>query len=121
MLWAAEIEVDDHDGTWLAREAQRGSNDAFVLLYGLHVGSIERFVRSRVHHAADVEDLVSATFVQAWHDLDRFNHERGGVSNLVVWYCPQRRKKRVIPEGRFDPSADETLKDSLFGRTIFGP
>jgi RNA polymerase sigma-70 factor (ECF subfamily) len=51
--------------------ARRGDRDAFATLYRSRFEAIARYVRAIVGNAAQAEDAVSETFLQAWRDLPK--------------------------------------------------
>jgi RNA polymerase sigma-70 factor (ECF subfamily) len=67
---------------WLSRlvvRGQRGDREAFRDLYRALYGPVSRYVRRRVHSAADAEDLVGQVFFRLLESLARIEPRRGSV------------------------------------------
>jgi RNA polymerase sigma factor (sigma-70 family) len=102
--------ITDHEAP-LIRRAQAGSSDAYGELYGRHEPKVRRYVASRLGsgHAADIDDLVAATFLTALERISTFELERPG--EFGNWLIGIARNKLMNWHGR--PSRRETALDEL--------
>jgi RNA polymerase sigma-70 factor, ECF subfamily len=108
--------ITDHESP-LIRRAQAGSSDAVGALYERHEPSIRRYLASRLGsgHAADIDDLVAATFLTAMERISTFELERPG--EFGNWLIGIARNKLMNWHGR--PSRRETALEEL--PTATGP
>jgi RNA polymerase sigma-70 factor (ECF subfamily) len=60
-----------------------GSEERLNALFNEHYRVVARFLRTRGHSGADVEDLISATFEVAWRQIDAVPEGREAVPWLL--------------------------------------
>jgi RNA polymerase sigma-70 factor (ECF subfamily) len=103
---------------------QRGNEGALKSLYEATVVRLHALAMAIVKNTADAEDVVCATYVQAWESASMFDHERGTVIAWLMMMCRSRaldllRRERLQPkltEGArftFPPAADSTVEDLI--------
>lgn len=106
----------------LAVAARDGDRGAFVALYDRNVSRIEGYVRSRAASSADVEDLVSTTFLYALARLHQYDPQRGA---FVAWlfriarnvvHDHHRRAARTAEPGGIEPGEEETPEAAVIRR-----
>lgn len=83
----------------LIARAQRGDRAAFEAIVARHQGAIYGYLRARLLHSADAEDLTQEVFIRAYLARARFDNSSmlrpwliGIARNLLREHC--RRKKR---------------------------
>ena len=101
---------------------RRGNEAALKSLYEATVGRVHGLATAIVKNVADAEDVVCATYVQAWESASMFNPERGSVIAWLMMMCRSRaldllRRERLQPKltdaAQITQSfvSDETLED----------
>lgn len=71
--------IDDSDEVLAA--AVQNDREAFLTLYDRYVSRVERYIAGRTH-SADVEDIVSTTFLRALTGIGSYRADRG---TFVAW------------------------------------
>ena len=56
----------------LIRQAQRGDQEAFGLLYERYLRQIYRYIFYRINSAEDAEDLTESVFIKAWGAIGNY-------------------------------------------------
>src|SRR5437588_3699765 len=94
--------LEDEDDIVLA-QAARDAHEAFVALYERYVERVGSYVYARLGSTADVDDLVSMTFMRVLTRLDTFRPDRG---SFAVWlfaiarnvvHDHHRAARKVVP------------------------
>jgi RNA polymerase sigma-70 factor, ECF subfamily len=102
---------------------RRGNEAALKSLYEATVGRLHALAMAIVKNTADAEDVVCATYVQAWESASLFDRERGTVIAWLMMMCRSRaldllRRERLQPkptetEITFPPASDGTVEDLI--------
>jgi len=94
----------------LIRRAQAGNSDAVGELYGRHEPRVRRYLASRLRggQAADIDDLVAATFLTAMERISTFELDRPGEfgcwligiarNKLLSWYWRPSHRETAVDE-----------------------
>jgi|SRR5688572_7652302 len=102
---------------------RRGSEESLKLLYEATVSRLHALAVAILRNAADAEEAVCATYVQAWEGAAQFDRERGSVIAWLTMMCRSRaldllRRERLRARSSeaetlvFD--ADETVDDLIY-------
>jgi RNA polymerase sigma-70 factor (ECF subfamily) len=92
----------------LIKQAQKGESDAFGKLYDQYLPKIYRFVRVKVSHREEAEDLTHQAFLNAWKNIHSYTpqgHSFGTwlyriARNLVIDHYRKAKKGDVsLDEG----------------------
>lgn len=75
--------TDEPNDEELVMRAQDGDEAAFAMLYRRHAPVVARRLRRVIYQAADAEDLLQSTFLEAHRSLHRYRRELP----LVNWLC----------------------------------
>ncbi len=112
---------DEQLADLLAR-ASAGSASAFEAFYDATLPYAQALVR-RMLPSADIEDILSDAFFQAWRELPRFDPERGSAVTWLLTIVRSRaldllRHRRCSPETEHtddmpEPSADAPGPETL--------
>jgi RNA polymerase sigma-70 factor (ECF subfamily) len=105
-------------------DMQRGNEAALKDLYEATVGRLHALAMAIVRNTADAEDVVCATYVQAWESASAFDRERGTAIAWLMMMCRSRsldllRRERLQPrltEGAgfaFPPATEVTAEDLI--------
>jgi RNA polymerase sigma factor (sigma-70 family) len=102
---------------------QRGNEEALKSLYEATVARLHALALAILKNTADAEDVVCATYVQAWERCSQFDRQRGPAIAWLMMMCRSRaldllRRERLQPklsEGMrsFPPVADATVEDLI--------
>lgn len=91
--------------TELAERARAGDREAFTALYDRYVGKIYDFVRSRLHHSEDAEDVTSQTFLKAVERIDGLQDPGAVVGwlygiarNTMLDLRKKQKRETAMPE-----------------------
>lgn len=91
-----------HDQALIER-AQRGDRAAFEAIVERHQGAIYGFLRARLLHSADAEDLTQETFIRAYLARARFDSSSmlrpwliGIARNLLREHCRRKRRRKEV-------------------------
>jgi RNA polymerase sigma-70 factor (ECF subfamily) len=84
----------------LVEGMRRGSEESLKLLYEATVARLHALALAILRNPADAEDVVCATYVQAWEGAAQFNRERGTAIAWLTMMCRSRaldflRRERV--------------------------
>ncbi|HET9862113.1 MAG TPA: sigma-70 family RNA polymerase sigma factor [Steroidobacteraceae bacterium] len=101
-----------------------GDEEALKYLYEATVGRLHALATTIVKNNADAEDVVCATYVQAWESASMFDPERGTVIAWLMMMCRSRaldllrreRRQPKMTEGEslaLSQAADETMEDLI--------
>lgn len=116
---------DARNEQWLAlvRRARGGDTGAFEALYECSAPWLLRAMR-RLLGPDDAEDAVAEAYIQAWHELDRFDVQRSPVAGWLMLIArsravdllrTRRRRQAVEAEG----AAEEAVR--FLGRSELDP
>jgi RNA polymerase sigma factor (sigma-70 family) len=101
---------------------QRGNEEALKSLYEATVTRLHALAMAILKNTADAEDVVCATFVQAWERSSQFDRQRGTAIAWLMMMCRSRaldllRRERLQPKLAhgmrltLPPAADTTAED----------
>ncbi|WP_224366268.1 RNA polymerase sigma factor [Hyalangium versicolor] len=104
---------------WLSRlllRSQRGDRDAFRELYRALYEPVSRYLRRRVSHPAEAEDLVGQVFLRLLESLDRVDPRKG----TVFAYALSMARNALVDDarrrtGRVPEEAAAAVPDSELG------
>jgi RNA polymerase sigma-70 factor, ECF subfamily len=74
----------------LVEGMRRGNEESLKLLYESTVARLHALAFAIVRNPADAEEVVCATYVQAWESAAQFNRERGSVIAWLTMMCRSR-------------------------------
>lgn len=108
----------------LVEGMRRGNEAALKSLYEATVARLHALAMAIVKNNADAEDVVCATYVQAWESAAQFDRERGPVIAWLMIMCRSRaldllRRERLHPklaEGasfEYPPAAEATAEELI--------
>jgi RNA polymerase sigma-70 factor (ECF subfamily) len=126
----AKVAAAPTDGTFdplglLVEGMRGGSEEALASLYQATVAQLHALAMAILRNPADAEDVVCATYVQAWESASQFDRERGPAIGWLMMMCrsralDMRRRARLQPNAAGDdqlmlmPSTDATAEDLIF-------
>jgi RNA polymerase sigma-70 factor (ECF subfamily) len=93
------------DESQLARQAQRGDQEAFNALVRLHVRAVYRYVRRLTSDDEAAYDVVQVAFIKTWQAMPRFDAQRPLLPWLLRiadhalkdrWQAEQRRRTEAL-------------------------
>lgn len=99
----------------LVRLARQGEGRAFGELYERYVGTIYRYVRSRVGGQQEAEDLTETVFLRALESLDRYE-ERGWPFSAFLY-----RIARNLITDRYRKGGEEVSLEAVVPQALDGP
>jgi RNA polymerase sigma-70 factor (ECF subfamily) len=95
----------------------RGDQVALGNLYDLTAAKLYGLARTMLRNAADAEEVVCDTYVQAWQSAARFDPERGSVLAWLLVICRSRaldllrqRRSRVAAESALSGFVEESTE-----------
>lgn len=93
----------------LVEGMRRGNEESLKLLYESTVARLHALAFAIVRNPADAEEVVCATYVQAWEGAARFDRERGTVIAWLTMMCRSRaldllRRERLRNKSMEAPS-----------------
>lgn len=91
---APEARTSDADHA-LVRRMQNHDEDALGVFYDRWFPIVNCLVTRMVRSPADVEDVVEATFWQAWRQANRYEAERGSVQTWLLTIARSRSLDRL--------------------------
>jgi RNA polymerase sigma-70 factor (ECF subfamily) len=109
----------------LVEGMRRGSEESLKLLYESTVARLHSLALAILRNPADAEEVVCATYVQAWEGAAQFDRERGTAIAWLTMMCRSRaldllRRERLREKSRdaesFAPELDVTA-DYLIHQT----
>src|SRR5687767_11145491 len=94
---------------FLVDEMRQGNEQALASLYDATVGKLYALASAILRHADDAEEVVCATYAQAWEGASSYDSQRGNVLGWLLMMCRSRsldllRKRRASIETQ-DPIA----------------
>lgn len=103
---------------------QRGNEEALKFLYETTVSRLHALAKAIVKNTADAEDVVCATYVQAWESAAQFDRQRGSAIAWLMMMCRSRaldllRHERLQPKlsagarSTLPPAADPPAEDLI--------
>ena len=127
MIDALAKQVDPADATvdqlsQLVEGMRRGSEESLKLLYESTVARLHALALAILRNPADAEEVVCATYVQAWEGAAQFDRERGTVIAWLTMMCRSRaldllRRERLRNKSKeaesFALDPDATADDLL--------
>lgn len=92
------------------------TNETKESIYRAYYGKVCGYIRSKINHMQDAEDLAADVFVKVFEKLDTFDESKASVStwiytitrNTLTDYFRVRRVSEPIPETLEDGSCVET-------------
>ena len=121
------------DLTQLLLDISRNNQSALRALYEATSAKLHGLARAMLGNAADAEEVVCGTYVQAWQSAARFDPERGSVLGWLLMICRSRaldllrqRRARAAAEGLASrlgeedsvPGPEELLRQMQSGTAI---
>ena len=93
----------------LVEDMRHGDESALESLYDATVGKLYALASAILRHADDAEEVVCATYAQAWEGASSYDGQRGNVLGWLLMICRSRaldllRKRRASIETQ-DPTA----------------
>jgi RNA polymerase sigma-70 factor (ECF subfamily) len=93
----------------LVEDMRHGDESALESLYDATVGKLYALASAILRHADDAEEVVCATYAQAWEGASNYDSQRGNVLGWLLMICRSRaldllRKRRASIETH-DPTA----------------
>jgi RNA polymerase sigma-70 factor, ECF subfamily len=109
----------------LVADMRRGNEHALESLYDATVGKLYALASAILRHADDAEDVVCATYAQAWETVASYDAQRASVLGWLLMICRSRAldmlrrrqaRQEILGAGGPDPIGDETdhPEDILF-------
>jgi hypothetical protein len=91
----AKVAAAPTDGTFdqhglLVEGMQAGSEEALASLYQATVAKLHALAVAILRNAADAEEVVGATYIQAWESASQFDRERGPAIAWLMMMCRNR-------------------------------
>lgn len=74
----------------LVEEMRAGNERALEALYEATVGNLYALASAILRHAQDTEDVVCATYTQAWETAGQFDRARGSAVGWLSMICRSR-------------------------------
>ena len=106
----------------LVEGMRRGSEESLKLLYEATIARLHGLALAILRNPADAEEVVCATYVQAWECAAQFNPERGSVIAWLTMMCRSRaldmlRRERLREKSKdaesFEPDPGATADDLI--------
>jgi RNA polymerase sigma-70 factor (ECF subfamily) len=87
----------------LVEDMRHGDESALESLYDATVGKLYALASAILRHADDAEEVVCATYAQAWEGASSYDSQRGNVLGWLLMICRSRaldllRKRRASIE-----------------------
>ncbi len=107
----------------LVLRVRSGEKDAFDLLYGRYVGRVYRFVETRLHNRADVEETTQEVFVNVFTSLGSFRAEAPfaawvlGVARHTISGRFKKKQHPTVPLQTDESGELETVPDAAIQDT----
>ena len=118
---AAPDSIPDHLAS-LIEDMRAGNERALEALYEATVGKLYALACAILRHNDDAEDVVCATYAQAWENAAQFDRAKGSAMAWLLMMCRSRaldllRRKRALQTLADDqlqsPDADAAGADDL--------
>jgi len=98
----------------LVEDMQQGNQNALESLYDATVGKLYALASAILRHAEDAEEVVCATYAQAWESASSYDAQRGSVLGWLLTICRSRaldqlRKRRVRIESQDGAAIDQAV------------
>ena len=102
---------------------RRGSEESLKLLYEATVARLHALAVAILRNPADAEEVVCATYVQAWEGAAQFDRERGTVIAWLTMMCRsraldllrrERLRARTNESEKFAFNEDESVDDLVY-------
>jgi RNA polymerase sigma factor (sigma-70 family) len=98
---------------------RRGNEESLKLLYEATVARLHALALAILKNSADAEEVVCATYVQAWEGAAQYNRERGSAIAWLTMMCRSRaldhlRRERIrakASEVESSPPAAHPVED----------
>lgn len=98
----ADSILDPH--AFLVEEMRQGNEQALESLYDATVGKLYAVASAILRHAQDAEEVVCATYAQAWEGAAQYDAERASTLGWLLMMCRSRaldqlrkRKLQAVP------------------------
>ena len=89
---------------FLIEDMRKGNEQALESLYDATVGKLYALASAILRHAQDAEDVVCATYAQAWESAAQYDPERANALGWLLMMCRSRaldqlrkRKLQAVP------------------------
>jgi RNA polymerase sigma-70 factor (ECF subfamily) len=101
----------------LIEEMRAGNERALETLYEMTVGKLYALASAILRQTDDAEDVVCATYAQAWENAARFDRTKGSALAWLQVICRSRaldllRRRRTQTQSLADPRLDSTESDA---------
>lgn len=101
----------------LIEEMRAGNERALETLYEMTVGKLYALASAILRQTDDAEDVVCATYAQAWENAARFDRTKGSALAWLQVICRSRaldllRRRRAQTQWLADPRLDSTESDA---------
>ena len=98
---------------FLIEDMRKGNEQAFESLYDATVGKLYALASAILRHAQDAEDVVCATYEQAWESAAQYDPGRASALGWLMMMCRSRaldqlRKRRLQTVTLTDVRSSET-------------
>lgn len=102
----------------LIEEMRAGNERALETLYEMTVGKLYALASAILRQTDDAEDVVCATYAQAWENAARFDRTKGSALAWLQVICRSRaldllRRRRTQTQSLADPRLDSTESDAV--------
>jgi RNA polymerase sigma-70 factor (ECF subfamily) len=102
----------------LIEEMRAGNERALETLYEMTVGKLYALASAILRQTDDAEDVVCATYAQAWENAARFDRTKGSALAWLQVICRSRaldllRRRRAQTQWLADPRLDSTESDAV--------
>jgi RNA polymerase sigma-70 factor (ECF subfamily) len=96
-----------------------GGTPDFADVYQGQLGSVWRYVRSRVPNHHEAQDVTSEVFARAWRSWGRFDPKRGGIAPWLLRIAQRTVQDWLRRQGRGGPLAP--MDDDLLEKALAEP
>ena len=98
---------------FLVEEMRQGNEQALETLYDATVGKLYALASAILRHAQDAEEVVCATYAQAWEAAAQYDSERASALGWLLMMCRSRaldqlRKRKLQALSLADVAFSET-------------
>ena len=108
-------DVIDHSDAELLRQALRGGEEAFALLYRRRQGGVFRVALQIAGSGEVAEDVTQEAFLALLEHGDRYDAARGSVAAFLYGIARNVLLRRWERERRYEPETDAAAECDLLG------